>query len=265
MTEIIFFWLRWEYCHFASCTSCCNKQTKHFFFMVDIIGVYFSLISCLAGFSPFDDPETQAASVLPDILPKISANSVPSEKKLKCWRTSSQLCPISFSNDCNSCALFSVVLSTVAPLYNRPNVYTLPLLPNLQLPAKVVDKGSCCLPSVWIQACQACPEGWKDFCLQEIWRSFKERQRVAELGMKTGIPYPADSDLAEEGSTIRKANGLKPLGHRFCWVGGAGCIGRWLRVALWGLLGLTTVKNQTSYTAYCLHMTFPFYCLHHMT
>lgn len=45
--------------------------------MVNTIGVYFSLISWLADFSPFDDPETQASSILPDVLPEISDNSVP--------------------------------------------------------------------------------------------------------------------------------------------------------------------------------------------
>ena len=49
-----------------------------------------------------------------------------------------------------------------------------------------------CIPIVCeFRPVGACPEGWKEFCLHEIWMSFKERQCVAELGMKIGIPYLA--------------------------------------------------------------------------
>lgn len=157
-------------------------------------------------------------------------------------------------------------LSTVVPFYNRPNVYILPLLPNLQVSTKVMDKGSW-WPTwcVWIQACWGLSRRLEGALSAGELEGLEKRQCVAELGMETGILSPADGDPDEKGSTIRKGNSLKFLGlqirHK---VGGAGSTGRWLRVAQWVLLGLVTIKTQTSYAAYSLHTTFLFQCLHHI-
>lgn len=55
--------------------------------------------------------------------------------------------------------------------------------------------------------------------------SFKETERVAELGMKIGVHYLADSELEEEGTTTREGNGLNLLGLQILYrKGGADCM-----------------------------------------